>query len=56
MILTPPRVPSFVLATALGAAGIAAHLGYFAIAVPYAFWLVAAGFVVLVLSTLLRGL
>ena len=56
MKLTPPSLFAWLVAVVLGGAGIAAKLGYLAAATPYMFWLVAAGFLVLVLATLVRGM
>ena len=41
---------------AAGGAGIAGKLGYLAIAAPNAFWLLTTAFVLLLLSTLFKGL
>lgn len=54
--LTPPSTPSFLIALLLGGAGIAGKLGYFTIAAPNAFWLLTTAFVLLLLSTLFKGL
>jgi hypothetical protein len=56
MSLTPPSFPIFFISLLAGGAGIAAKFGYLAPMAPFAFWLVAFGFVLLVLGTLLRGL
>ena len=56
MGLTPPSFPIFFMAVLFGGAGIAARMGHLAIAAPYAFWLVAIGFVLLVVGSLFRGL
>lgn len=56
MSLTPPSFPIFFVAVLAGGAGIAAKLGYVAAIAPYAFWLVAVGFGLLALGSLLRGL
>lgn len=56
MRLTPPSFATFFIAFLSGAAGVAAKLGYLAVAAPYAFWLVAAGFVLLLIGTLFHGL
>jgi len=56
MSLTPPSFPIFFIAVLAGGAGIAAKLGYVAAIAPYAFWLVAVGFGLLALGSLLRGL
>ena len=51
-----PSFPMFFIAFLFGGAGIAAKLGYLAAATPFAFGLVAIGFVLLLLGTLFRGL
>lgn len=56
MNLTSPSFPIFFVAALSGGAGIAAKLGYLAIAAPFAFWLVAIGFGLLMLGTVFRGL
>jgi hypothetical protein len=54
--LTAPSTPAFLISLLLGGAGIAGKLGYFAIAAPNAFWLLTVAFVLLLLSTIFRGL
>jgi hypothetical protein len=54
--LTPPSTPAFLISLLLGGAGIAGKLGYFAIAAPNAFWLLTTAFVLLLLSTIFKGL
>ncbi len=54
--LTPPSTPAFLISLLLGGAGIAGKLGYFAIAAPNAFWLLTTAFVLLLLSTVFKGL
>jgi hypothetical protein len=56
MTLTPPSFPIFFLAVLAAGAGIATKFGNVAVLAPYAFWLVALGFVLLALGSLLRGL
>lgn len=56
MSLTPPSFPIFFMAVLFGGAGIAARLGYLAAVAPFAFWLVAIGFVLLAIGSLFRGL
>lgn len=56
MYLTPPSFPVFFMSVLFGGAGLAARLGYLAPMVPYAFWLLAIGFILLMLGTLFRGL
>ncbi len=52
MKLTPPTFGVWLIAVLLGVGGIAARLGYIPTLAAHAFWLVTAGFVLLVLSTL----
>jgi len=54
--LTAPSNAAFLISLLLGGAGIAGRLGYFAAAAPIAFWLLAAAFVLLLLSTLFKWL
>ena len=54
--LSAPKVITWVVAVVVGVVGIVAHLGIIPVLSGYAFWLVAAAFVLLVLATLLRGL
>lgn len=54
--LTPLRFAAFFIACLCGGAGVEARLGYLAVAAPYAFWLVAIGFVLLMLGSHFRGL
>lgn len=56
MSLTPPSFPIFFIAVLSGGAGLASKFGYLAPMAPFAFWLVALGFVLLALGALLRGL
>jgi hypothetical protein len=56
MKLSPPKNVSWILATALGLLGIIANQVEIPILSTYDFWLVVAGFGLLVLATLLRGL
>lgn len=56
MSLTPPSFPMFFIALLAGGSGIAARLGYLSAVAPMAFWLVALGFVLLVLASWFRGL
>lgn len=56
MRLTPPSFPMFFLSVVFGGAGIAARLGYFAMAKPYEFWLVAIAFLFLLIGTLFNDL
>jgi hypothetical protein len=54
--LTPPSNAAFLISLLLGGAGIAGKLGYFSIAAPNAFWLLALAFGLLLLSTVLKAL
>jgi hypothetical protein len=56
MNLTPPSFPVFFMAVLFGGVGLAAKLGYLSLMAPFAFWLVAIGFVLLALGSLFRGL
>ena len=55
MKISRPTKTVFWISVILGVLGI---LGYFAVAAlaPYAFWLVTAGFVLLVLGNIVKGL
>lgn len=54
--LSPPKVITWWIAVALGALGLLGHLGTVTGLSPYSFALVAAGLVVLVVATLMKGL
>lgn len=54
--LSAPTSGTFFLSLLLGGLGVAAKLHYIPALVPYAFWLVCAGLVVLLLGNLLRSL
>jgi len=56
MRLTPPSFPIFFLSLLSGGTGLAVKFGYLPMLAPFAFWLVAFGFLLLVLGSLLRGL
>jgi heme A synthase len=56
MKLSKPKVITWWIAVILGVLGILATLGTIPVLSGYAFWLVVAGFVLLALGTLLRGL
>jgi len=56
MKLSPPKVLTFWLAVAAAVLGLLGQLGVLAFAAPYAFWLVFAGFVLLFLGALVKGL
>jgi hypothetical protein len=55
MRLTPPKVWTFWVSLALGALGLIGTLGVAALT-PFAFWLVLAGLVLLILGLLIKGL
>ncbi|WP_164978683.1 hypothetical protein [Pseudoxanthomonas composti] len=54
--LSAPSAGTYFLAFLLGGLGVAARLHYIPALVPYAFWLVCAGLVVLLLGNLLKSL
>jgi hypothetical protein len=57
MKLTPPSVPSWLIAVILGALGILIHAGAVHVQIGVEpFWLVGAGFILLAIATLVRGL
>ena len=56
MRLTPPAFATWFIALLLGVMAIAGKLGHFPPAAPYAFWIMTAAFVMLVLGALLKGL
>jgi hypothetical protein len=56
MKLTPPTFGVWLIAVLLGGAGIAARLGYVPVLAVHAFWLVVAGFVLLVAATVFARL
>lgn len=56
MKLSAPKVITWWIAVALGVLGLLGHLGAVDVLSEYSFWLVAAGFVLLVLATLLNDL
>jgi hypothetical protein len=56
MKLTPPTFGVWLIALLLGGAGIAARLGYVPVLAVHAFWLVVAGFVLLVAATVFARL
>ena len=56
MRLTPPSFPMFFLSVIFGGAGLAARLGYFAAAKPFEFWLVAIGFLFLLVGVIFNDL
>lgn len=54
--LSAPTAGMFFLSLLFGAIGIAAKLGYIPALVPYAFWILCAGLVTLLLGNLFKGL
>lgn len=56
MRLSAPNQTVWVIALVLGVLGIVAYLGVIPPLAAYAFWLVAIGFILLVLATLLKGM
>lgn len=56
MKLSRPKVVTFWIAVILAALGVLASQGLFAPLSTYAFWLVVAGFVVLMLGNLLNDI
>lgn len=54
--LSAPMVVTWWIAVVLGVLGILANLGAIAALGSYAFWLVAAAFILLALATLLKNL
>jgi len=57
MTLNQPKNITWIVAVALGGLGIAAnYLPILAGFLPYAFWLVVAGFAILAIATLVKGL
>jgi hypothetical protein len=56
MRLSPPKNVSWILAFLVGLLGIVAHYVDIPLVSDYDFWLVVAGYGLLVLATLFRGL
>jgi hypothetical protein len=56
MKLTPPKTVTWWISIALGVLGLLGYVGTIAVLSQYAFWLVLAGLVLLVLATLLKDL
>jgi len=58
MKMNAPKTVTWLVAVIVGVVGILLSLGVVAIPIisPYAFWLVAAAFILLALATLLKGL
>jgi uncharacterized membrane protein len=55
MKLSAPKVYTFWIAVVLALLGLIAEIFSVAVLAPYAFWFVAAGFVVLMLGNLVKG-
>jgi 4-hydroxybenzoate polyprenyltransferase len=56
MKLTPPKVITWWVALILGVLGLLGYLGNVAALSPYAFWLVFAGLVLMLVATLVKNL
>ena len=57
MKLTPPSVAAWLISVVVGGLGLLIHLGIIHVRLGVdSFWLVAGGFLLLVLATLVRGL
>jgi hypothetical protein len=56
MDLTAPKTITFVVAVVLALLGLAGHYGYLDATTPHAFVLLVAGFIVLAVGNLVRGL
>lgn len=56
MKLSEPKVITFWISVALAVLGLLASQGLFAGLAAYAFWLVVAGFILLALGNLIKGL
>jgi hypothetical protein len=56
MKLTPPKVITFWISVLLGVLGFVGKIVTVAVLTPYAFWFLFAGFVLLVLALLVKGL
>jgi hypothetical protein len=56
MKLTPPKTITFWIAVILGVLGLLGYLHTIAVFTPYAFWLVFAGLVLLVIANLVKDL
>ena len=54
--LSAPTAGMFFLSLLLGGIGVATKLGYIPALVPYAFWILCAGLVTLLLGNLFKGL
>ena len=56
MKLSAPQKTTWWIALVVGVLGILAHLGTISVLSGFAFWLVTAAFVLLILATYLKGL
>jgi hypothetical protein len=56
MQLSAPKQVTWLIAVALGLLGLLGKFGALAVLAQYGFWLMAAGWLLLVLATLLEGL
>lgn len=56
MKLTPPKTVTFWISLILGVLGILGTLTNISFVTPNAFWFLAVGFILLVLSVLVKGL
>lgn len=56
MRLNAPKVITFWISVILALIGILAHLGHIPLAASNGFWILVIGFVLLALSTMLKGL
>jgi hypothetical protein len=56
MRLSAPKQVTWLVAVVLGLVGLLGNFGALAVFAQYAFWLMAAGWLLLVLATLLQGL
>jgi hypothetical protein len=56
MKLSPPKVITWWIAVIIGVVGVLGQLLSIPVIAPYAFWLVAIGFVLLAVATAVQGL
>jgi hypothetical protein len=56
MHLTPPKQITFWIAVLLGLAGFLGAIGVLSVAAPFAFWLTFAGFALLAIALMVKGL
>ena len=56
MRFSPSSFATWFIALLIGLLAVAAKLGYFPPAAPYAFWMMTVSFTMLVLGSLLKGL